>query len=61
MLATEQDLQKLEQARRESAAKVRALLEQLEAAEKEFDAITKRVHALSGRSGDQRGHCERTF
>lgn len=46
MLAVDEDMKKLEQARRESAAKVRALLEQLEAAEKEFDAITKRVRAL---------------
>ncbi len=47
MHGTEPDLRTVEEARRRSAAKVRSLLEQLEAAEKEFDALTKKFKALS--------------
>ena len=43
MLSTESELQALKEERRRSAAKVRSLLVQLEAAEKEFNAITEKM------------------
>ena len=47
MLSTESELQALKEERRRSAAKVRSLLVQLEAAEKEFNAITIRLRSIS--------------
>jgi uncharacterized protein (UPF0335 family) len=46
LIETHDDFQALKEARRQSAAKVRALLEQLEEAEKEFAAISEQVRAL---------------
>ena len=46
MQSTEPDLRAVEEARRRAAAKVRSLLEQLEAAEREFDALTKKAKLL---------------
>ena len=47
MQSTEPDLRAVEEARRRAAAKVRSLLEQLEAAEREFDTLTKKVRLLA--------------
>jgi hypothetical protein len=47
MQSTEPDLRAVEEARRRAAAKVRSLLEQLEAAEREFDTLTKKFRLLA--------------
>ena len=47
MQNTEPEIRAVEEARRRSAQKVRSLLEQLEAAEREFDALSKKMKALS--------------
>ena len=47
MQSTEPDLRAVEEARRRAAARVRSLLEQLEAAEREFDTLTKKVRLLA--------------
>jgi hypothetical protein len=48
MQDVELDIHVIAEARRQSAAKVRGLLEQLEAAEREFESLTKKMKALSG-------------
>lgn len=43
----EPDIHAVKEARRQAAARVRSLLEQLEAAEREFDALTQKAKMLS--------------
>jgi hypothetical protein len=47
METTEPDIHELKEARRKSAARVRSLLEELEAAEREFEALTQKVKIVS--------------
>ena len=48
MRGLELEIDAVEEARRRAAAKVRSLLEQLEAAEREFEALTEKAKMLSG-------------
>ncbi len=47
MQSSERDIHAVQEARRQAAARVRTLLEELEAAEREFEALTEKVKILT--------------